>query len=87
MTDTNATTNEAYENGHASPGGPEHLGAIFGGLAAAGARFGVTLGKIALQHSAKTLETTASFLGVLAEKLGEASEKVTAKADGEEKAS
>lgn len=71
-------TDESYPHGHATPAGegqPPFM-TLVEGLASAGVRFGLTLGKIGLQQASKTLESTAGFLGEVAGRLEKAGEKI-----------
>ena len=56
---------------HVSPANEaiDRISKLVGDLASGGARYGLSLGKLALQHSAKSLETTAGFLNDLAAKV------------------
>jgi hypothetical protein len=72
---TEPTTQNTIDNGQPTEGQPPFM-TLVEGLAAAGVRFGITLGKIGLQQASKTLETTSVFLGEVAGKLEKAGEKI-----------
>ncbi len=82
MTETTTTpsntSSDSYPHGHATPAGEGQAPFmnLVEGLAQAGLRFGLTLGKIGLQQASKTLESTAGFLGEVAGRLEKVGEKV-----------
>jgi hypothetical protein len=69
MTETNRHAYPASE--HASPSAftADRVARLVTELGAGWARYGLTIGRLALQQSAKTLEKTSELLGVVATKL------------------
>jgi hypothetical protein len=75
--ETNTVTGPVgYPTGHATPGGLEadNLVKLAAQIGAGWAKYGLTLGRLALNQSARTLETTSELLGALSKKI----EKVAA---------
>ena len=72
-----------YPTGHAVPGGEsaDNVAKLVAQIGAGWAKYGLTLGRLALTQSARTLETTSELLGALAKKVETAAETVAAKAD------
>ncbi|MFI5300832.1 MAG: hypothetical protein ACHREM_22345 [Polyangiales bacterium] len=60
-----------YPTGHATPGGLEadNLVKLAAQIGAGWAKYGLTLGRMALTQSARTLESTSELLGALSKKI------------------
>jgi hypothetical protein len=74
---------DSYPHGHAEPTAytADRVAKVVTELGAGWARYGLTLGRLALQQSARTLESTAELLGVIANKVEKASETVQKKVE------
>ena len=72
-----------YPHGHAKPTeyNADRVAKLVTDLGAGWARYGLTLGRLALQQSARTLESTADLLGAIASKVEKASENVQKKVE------
>jgi hypothetical protein len=75
-----------YPTGHAVPGGEsaDNVVKFVTQIGAGWAKYGLTLGRMALTQSAKTLESTSELLGALAKKVETAAEGVAAKVDSKD---
>jgi len=74
---------DSYPHGHAKPTeySADRVAKLVTDLGAGWARYGLTLGRLALQQSARTLESTADLLGAIANKVEKASETVQKKVE------
>ncbi|MGZ3418936.1 MAG: hypothetical protein ACXWUG_03020 [Polyangiales bacterium] len=79
---TETTTAKYPETEHANPTAftADRVARLVTELGAGWARYGLTIGRLALQQSAKALETTSEILGAVATKL---ESKAAEKKDGE----
>ena len=72
-----------YPTGHAFPGGEtaDNVVKLVAQIGAGWAKYGLTLGRLALTQSARTLESTSEILGTLAKQVETVAEKTAAKID------
>jgi hypothetical protein len=79
---TQTASNEYPAKEHANPSAytADRVARLVTELGAGWARYGLTIGRLALQQSAKALETTSEILGAVATKL---ETKAAEKKDGE----
>ena len=75
MTDTTKT--ETHEETSKLPLGADKVAKLVTQLGAGWARYGLTIGRLALQQSARALETTSELLGEVAQKFEKAAAKPT----------
>jgi hypothetical protein len=80
MSDTTTTTDTTEKS--KLPLGAEKVAKLVTQLGAGWARYGLTIGRLALQQSARALETTSEILGEVAQKF----EKVAAEKPADEAA-
>jgi hypothetical protein len=69
MTETNTQAYPAPEHAQPSAYTADRVARLVTELGAGWARYGLTIGRLALQQSAKTLEKTSEILGAVATKL------------------